>query len=111
MAITADMETADGIALTGAVLKVRDCATKQFDEKGEEGDADYQAKICQMTYGVDVWYDAAARDAGKRPLSMPHWDRFKISPAPTTDAVVAAYTDLNALLTADPDVSNVVDDV
>jgi hypothetical protein len=111
MAITADLETAEGIPIAGAVLKVRDCAVKQFDEEGTEGDPDYVAKGAQMTYGVDVWANATSRDDGKRPVSMPHWDRFKITPAPTTDAVVAAYGDLKTRLEADLDVTNVVDDI
>jgi len=109
MAITADFTDENGVTHVGAVFKVRNCYVSQKDEVGVEGDPDHEPKVCHMPYNIDVWHSAAARDAGASPLNPHHWQRGKISPAPTTDAVVAAYGNLKACLEADPDVVNVVD--
>ena len=104
MAITANMTTHDGVALTSAYIRVTSTYVKKMkDNEGNE--------VWKLVYDVEIYKDKATRDDEAKEQSMRisnrHVDHFKIdySLDATDNPVKLAYADLKA----NSNLSNVAD--
>ena len=93
MAITANMTTHDGVALTSAYIRVTSTYVKKMkDNEGNE--------VWKLVYDVEIYKDKATRDDEAKEQSMRisnrHVDHFKIdySLDATDNPVKLAYADL-----------------
>jgi hypothetical protein len=97
MAITANMTTHDGIALTDVYLRVSSTYVKKIPETDSEGNT---SKVWKLVYDVLIYKDKATRDDATKEQSMRiknlHVDHFKIdySLDATDNPVKLAYADL-----------------
>ena len=104
MAITANMTTHNGVALTDAYVRVTSTYVKKMkDDKGNDS--------WKLVYDVEIYKDKATRDDEATEQSMRisnrHVDHFKIdySLDATDNPVKLAYADLKA----NSNLSNVAD--
>ena len=104
MAITANMTTHDGVALTSAYVRVTSTYVKKM--KDDEGNDSWK-----LVYDVEIYKDKATRDDEVKEQSMRisnrHVDHFKIdySLDASDNPVKLAYADLKT----NSELSNVAD--
>ena len=97
MAITANMTTHDGVALTDAYVRVTSTYVKKMKVTDEEGNT---SDAWKLVYDVEIYKDKATRDDEVKEQSMRinnrHLQHFKIdySLDATDNPVKLAYADL-----------------
>ena len=105
MAITANMTTPDGIAITGAYLVIKSAYVKKFDgdwtASGDDGETWTQGDASfKLIYDVSIYANAtkrADRLEKNYKIKNDHIDHFKIDYDPTSgeqNAFKLAYADL-----------------
>ena len=97
MAITANMTTHDGVALTDAYVRVVSTYVKKMTETDDSGN---ESNVWKLVYDVLIYKDKDTRDDSTKEKSMRisnrHVDHFKIdySLDATDNPVKLAYADL-----------------
>ena len=108
MAITANMTTHDGVALTNAYIRVSSTYVKKIPEQDSEGNI---SKVWKLVYDVLIYKDKDTRDDATKEETMRiknlHVDHFKIdySLDASDNPVKLAYADLKT----NSELSNVAD--
>ena len=108
MAITANMTTHDGVALTSAYVRVTSTYVKKMIVTDDDGN---KSNVWKLVYDVEIYKDKSTRDNEATEQSMRisnrHVDHFKIdySLDATDNPVKLAYADLKA----NSNLSNVAD--
>ena len=99
MAITANMTTHDGVALTDAYVRVTSTYVKKMKATDEEGNT---SDAWKLVYDVEIYKDKATRDDEAKEKSMrisnKHLQHFKIDYDldASDNPVKLAYADLKA---------------
>ena len=101
MAITANMTTHQGIALTGAYVQVTNAYVKKFEgdwSTNSDDEREQAANFFKLIYDVEIYKDATARAGGEvNRINNRHLQHFKCDYDPTSgeqNAFKLAYTDL-----------------
>ena len=108
MAITANMTTHDGIALTSAYVRVTSTYVKKMIVTDDDGN---KSNVWKLVYDVEIYKDKSTRDNEATEQSMrisnQHLQHFKIdySLDASDNPVKLAYADLKA----NSNLSNVAD--